>query len=511
MPNQELENSEPMDLSLWIADSKFDGYIENLANRLIYDTSISDSVKKESTITEQLKIIILNLYSVYLKDKKKYVGFSRDKLAYSKIPKRYNKVGLSFKSVGVIDALIEMTLIEFVKGVNYPKLKRTSRIRATELLINEIVKEFKITPSMIQLIRNSPCLIMREKNDDSKNIDKGFKDTKKTNEIRNNLIEYNNLIRRSHIDIPNFPLHGIPQKSGNKFRIDFESDTTKFTRRIFNNDWKSGGRFYGCWWQNIPHKDYPWRKYIRINNKPTIEIDYSGFHVVMLYAKKKIDYWKVINKDAYDLSDYGYVMDKRLRNFLKQLFLTILNSKDFKQAKQSILEQINISKKNEYGWIKKENPKDKAVDNWVRKIIKDFSDYHNPIKRYFYSGVGIKLQYVDSLMAEKIINYYTQLEIPVLCVHDSFIIQSQYGLGDMEIGENGEISLEWNMWCFYQEIIKKEFKSISFPKTKFIECFDRPDSIVKFNKDKITSNYWKRVKNHNKRNYVINWYESESK
>ena len=55
---------------------------------------------------------------------------------------------------------------------------------------------------------------------------------------------------------------------------------------------------------------------IRINNKPTTEIDYSGLHIVFLYAKKKINYWSEIKKDPYDLSDYGYSMDKQLRQLL---------------------------------------------------------------------------------------------------------------------------------------------------------------------------------------------------
>ena len=142
---------------------------------------------------------------------------------------------------------------------------------------------------------------------------------------------------------------------------------------------------------------------------------------------------------------------------------------------------------------------------WIKEIINDFFDYHKPIKRYLYSGVGIKLQYIDSLIAEKVINHLAQLEIPVLCFHDSFIIQSKYGKGD------GDKSLEWVMWCYFQEIVKKEIKTFVFGKTKITDYFDRPDSIVKFNKDKITSSYWKRVKNHNKRDYVINWYESGSK
>ena len=47
---------------------------------------------------------------------------------------------------------------------------------------------------------------------------------------------------------------------------------------------------------------------------------------------------------------------------------------------------------------------------------------HKPIKKYFFSGQGIKLQNFDAMMAEKVINHFTNLDIPVLCIHDSFLI-----------------------------------------------------------------------------------------
>ena len=44
-----------------------------------------------------------------------------------------------------------------------------------------------------------------------------------------------------------------------------------------------GGRFYGGWWQLIPKELRP---YILIYGKSTIEIDYSSFHLSILYAQR---------------------------------------------------------------------------------------------------------------------------------------------------------------------------------------------------------------------------------
>ena len=42
--------------------------------------------------------------------------------------------------------------------------------------------------------------------------------------------------------------------------------------------------------------------------------------------------------------------------------------------------------------------------------------------KYFFSGLGIKLQNFDAMMAEAVINHFTSLGIPILCIHDSFVI-----------------------------------------------------------------------------------------
>lgn len=42
------------------------------------------------------------------------------------------------------------------------------------------------------------------------------------------------------------------------------------------------------------------------------------------------------------------------------------------------------------------------------------------------SDMGIRLMYTDSLIAERVLGHFTRQAIPVLCVHDSFIIAEQW-------------------------------------------------------------------------------------
>ena len=115
---KELENAELVNFKLWCDDKEFDCYIDNLSDFLSKKSSNLSQLKK-STIRKHLKVIILNLWCVWLKDKKKYLIFSRYKNPYSKkiLPPRYNQIGISFKFVEVVDSLISgfIDLISLLK------------------------------------------------------------------------------------------------------------------------------------------------------------------------------------------------------------------------------------------------------------------------------------------------------------------------------------------------------------------------------------------------------------
>lgn len=551
---ERLDYARPFDMHKDCDDSQLDILIEILLKQIqklpkslqkkllqVKDTNIErrnrklKSIKKlmvdveksrPEPLRKHLKVVILDLISIWLEDPEKNITVSRSSNTYSK-KSRYNKNDISRKVLTVLDALWQLDYIEYDRGIrNVDDTKkswsfnRRSRYRPKKKFIESIIDVKGIKNTHIFSVRTKPNLILRERKYDdflkqTVNTDIEFKDNKNTKEMIKDICDYNNLLRRTLIDIPKFPTSGIGTRNPNrKITINFADENHKFVRRIFNNgSWKEGGRYYGGWWQKISSE---WRQQIRINNKPVIEFDYSGMHIVLLYAMQGIDYWTEIDKDPYDLSAYGYVMDEQMRNLLKVVLLASINAdkgkkKDLSIAKKAVQFEIN-SNYEYYSWTKD------YID--IEKLINHFADYHQAIAKHFYSGKGIKLQYLDSMIAEKIIKQFTELNIPVLCVHDSFVIQwDKANIGDRED------SLDWIMQTSFAYFAKKLFKISIFPRLKEqggIEYFwnnllgkkmgknlPKRISITPIKDRKYLSRskrFDKKIKN---QNYIKNWYQPE--
>ena len=69
--------------------------------------------------------------------------------------------------------------------------------------------------------------------------------------------------------------------------------------------------------------------------------------------------------------------------------------------------------------VKWNNPSTGRTWKQLRRLI---LDKHEPIKDSFFCGMGNKLQFRDSQLAEQIMLRFAKQDIPVLPVHDSFII-----------------------------------------------------------------------------------------
>ena len=273
--------------------------------------------------------------------------------------------------------------------------------------------------------------------------------------MRNLLTEYNNLLRQNFIAVSDYPKKGITKKYFNnklkRFisqnrRINFNQ---KFVRRIFNDDFNHGGRFYGGFWISLSEE---WRKHIRINNNPVIEIDYSGIHIILLYGLKKLDYWRKHKTDPYTLDKKTMEQEQpeikndedklKFRELVKEVILVSLNSKDETSTCKSIIisitNEVDEEGNNKFEWFRNnysqyDKKKDKNVlgHNVIGKLISHIKEKHIDIKEYFNSKQGSWVQNLGFLIAEQIINYYSMKGIPVLCVHESFIIDSNY-IWDLE-------------------------------------------------------------------------------
>ena len=173
--------------------------------------------------------------------------------------------------------------------------------------------------------------------------------------------------------------------------------------RVFNNGdipdgehFKQGGRFYGGWWEGIPSK---YRPKIMIDDKPTVEIDYSGYHPRMLYAQEGL---QLEDRDVY-LPDG---LKEKWRDFGKLAFTKLLNGK---------------------AMLKEPDDYDaEAVGMAWKELLARMEQYHEPISKHFRTGYGLDLQRKDSDIAEAILLDFAKRNIPCLPVHDSFIVHHAY-------------------------------------------------------------------------------------
>ena len=409
-----LDNSLPFDVHRWSDYPE----VNNAVDQIYFEIQAKSilATREHSVKKKHVKVLVLDLYVKYLIDPTMHIGVKRGKSDYDS-KSRYNELHISNLTPKVVDALDQLGYLESHNGHfdrSGQRSSHISRIRATEKLVELIVNKHNIVPSMIRTSADRECIILRKYDTNKKKqVDTEYEDTPLTLSMRGKVNAYNKLIEQTFIDIPNLPPTGIPSRSGKKkSKVDV---THKFTRRIFDNgSWMQGGRFYGPWWQTI-RKD--WRPKLRIDGQPIVEVDYSGLHIVLLYAKKGYDYWQSVGQDPYILPSYANpakLDDGELRELLKLVLLISVNAKDRKNGLDAIRKELNFNK-DIYCWW---DPK--VID--LELIVDEFLKKHRAIKDYFFSNAGIELQYIDSLIAERIMDWFTAKNVPCLIIHDSFIV-----------------------------------------------------------------------------------------
>ena len=344
-----------------------------------------------------------------------YIGYSRNANKFSGA-QRYNKLRIKYRPlIRIIDGLTALGCVEGVKGFQDRKrgLSRQARMRATTKLIDLLKDSHRVTLPMVSRVENTETIVLRDEN--KNNID--YKETTSTTRMRAMVERYNKWLSRTYVDVT---LKGYNGRR--PLNIDLNRNNV---HRVFNNGtFKEGGRFHGGWWQNIPRE---LRKRITIQDKPTVEVDYSAMHIVILYAIEGIDYFDKNDGDPYLIE--GFKNDDKHRALFKLMLLTCLNASSKTSAKQAIRHEM------------REKPTDYPDGVDLDAAIKAFEVKHAPIAGHFYSGIGNRLQYYDSVVAEKVIDHFTgegSVGIAPLVVHDSFIVRR--GLED-ELREVMEESL----------------------------------------------------------------------
>lgn len=364
-------------------------------------------LKDSKEVLRHIKVLSLDLYVAATerlpgarRPVPRWVGLSRAKAAYKKDVTRYRKLFLSYRHLtGVLDDLIALGYVRQHIGFTNRDTGygRQTRIRARKKLL-QLMEQFAV-PREAGKTDIPEIIILRDKFGN----DIEYVDTDETVQWRANLQRINDRIAglRIRLRITDGEFH----KLNRRMRDDPERGAIDYgqiqLRRIFNNgSFREGGRFYGGWWQNIPRE---YRPFLNINHKDAVEFDYSGLHVRMLYAIERL----AIPDDPYDL-------DEIARNDQKEALLVMINAESHVRALRGL---------------------GRGTFRERKALLTKLQERHKPIEKYFYSGEGIKLQFLESCMAESVMLKMLAINRPILPVHDSFIMRT--GLNkELEVAMN---------------------------------------------------------------------------
>lgn len=165
-------------------------------------------------------------------------------------------------------------------------------------------------------------------------------------------------------------------------------------------DKKQGGRLYSPL-QQTKKED---RKNFLINGNITTELDFKCLHPTLLYAIQGVE----LKEDAYKIEGYG----DEYREIIKRTLNIILNTT--KARAYPILYAIY-----------REHELVKGKKGFFKDLVKAIMEKHKVIKEYFFSNQSLMLQYTDSEIALNVIAQCNDLNIPVISIHDSFIVESK--------------------------------------------------------------------------------------
>ena len=393
-----------MDVHRWSEHREVNKFIDEIYEN--YFKGGSARIRKS-----HLKVVLLDLYVAWKDDPNLRIHYSRNVNSYR--PKsRYNALHISKMTIIIADTLEGEGFIEQVIGF---KDRETgvgfqSRMWPTEKLL-KLFRKALFSKFDIRDHEGRETIIL--KNDKKEKIE--YKDTEETCRMRLVVQNYNELLRQTFIDIPELEEPrislGKDVKGQEKFLVISQSD--KLIHRIFNRgSFQKGGRFYGGWWQRCP-KD--WRQKIFIDDEPTIELDFTGLHIMLLYAKEGIDYLSSIGGDPYEIDPPRWLNDpQELRNLAKRLLLVAVNAKNEKVTFQAFRGDEETG-----------SPHKKLENKQLKEVLDALREKHPKIEKYFASDAGIDLMSTDAKITERVISHFTNQGIPILTIHDSYIIRIQ--------------------------------------------------------------------------------------
>jgi len=330
--------------------------------------------------------------------------------------------------VGLVDSLKDEGFIYYSRGFfNKEKNKGVvSRVWATEKLLDRVnlIASVPFTDNeeseesspihylfgqKLKRVKFTKPILLKDGN--KKLI--SYKVNNKTLKMHQQINQYNDFINQYSVTIPKAIIHNTTSNGspilvelGDKSLDYIELDCSLY--RVFNGrKFTLGGRFYGAEYQSLNEEQ---RAKILIDGEETCEVDYSACNIRMLYHLEGLEYksnpYKIVNSDSW------------MQLYIKKMFHILINAKSLPNSIAAYRKYVNDET------LTNDVQSELKLNAW--ELAKTIMEKHKKIEKYFNTGVGVKLQYKDSRIAERILKHFTRKHIVCLCIHDSFIVKQQY-------------------------------------------------------------------------------------
>ena len=294
---------------------------------------------------------------------------------------------------------------------------RLTRYCATDKLVDLFTAEEQAVLPVIVPPKDVTLLRISQKEDDggvTRRFSHPVLETAQTEQMRSNLRTINQILQRNWYDLE------IDDDELERLQVRLSADledprqidmSRRSLYRVFNDpDLQTGGRFYGGWWQNVPRE---YRPYLLVNGKRMVEYDFSNQHPSILYAQAGLERPVDCYRDVIKIKDLpgGKLPEGKtaedLRDMIKASFNAMLNyNKPMSRPPDGVVP--------------------KAFGLKWRDVSEAIMAFHAPIAQHFYTGVGLRLQRIDSDIAEKVMLAFIAMDAPILPLHDSFLVHNGY-------------------------------------------------------------------------------------
>lgn len=394
----------------------------SIASQLGY--SGTNSIGLSERLVDHICALCLDLFYSYRQSPYKWLGISLNNNSQCYRGKsKYNKTKRSITFTNsALDMLYEHGFVEVDLGKWNPTGEpgQCTTMRATPKLVDFFSG---VCPTLITHdYTRAETIILRSSEDSEGNIeDIDYEETQFTRDARSDLGEINSCLSNANISLSYSDCEMVYrlickecESKGEPIPdpLPIPDFTRKHYYRIFNDGrFDLGGRGYRPFWQSI---DKRYRPALRIDGEPTVEIDISFLHPLLLYWRKAVALWF----DPYNPRLVGG--DPAMRRKSKLVFQRMLNTTSRSSAENAVRnddfkngERVDIP------------PEDRLGPPCV-PLVGMLDELNRPIQDELYSMGGLGLQFVDSQIAQEIMLTLARKGVAVLSIHDSFIVKERH-------------------------------------------------------------------------------------